>query len=93
MWSSGSKLNGAKMQSEPTVIIEIALPVKLSFRFQMLLEGEDGLAVVRCYDPEHKKQQLWTTPNQKGDLLNWLGTLPDEFEIKVLRDWLWHEEQ
>lgn len=77
------------MTDEPTLIIEIELPVKLSFRFQMLLEGEDGLAVVRCFDPEHKKQQLWTTPSQRDELLDWLTSLPDVFQVKVLDQWLW----
>lgn len=77
------------MTDEQTLIIEIELPVKLSFRFQMLLEGEDGLAVVRCYDPEHKKQQLWTTPSQHDELLDWLTSLPAVFQVKVLDQWLW----
>ena len=77
------------MTNEPTLIIEIELPVKLSFRFQMLLEGEDGLAVVRCYDPEHKKQQLWTTPSQRSELLDWLTSLPAAFGVKVLDEWIW----
>ena len=77
------------MTNEPTLIIEIELPVKLSFRFQMLLEGEDGLAVVRCYDPEHKKQQLWTTPSQRHALLDWLSTLPAALEVHVSGEWMW----
>ncbi|NWF35704.1 DUF4911 domain-containing protein [Mariprofundus sp. KV] len=81
------------MTDEPTLIIEIELPVKLSFRFQMLLEGEDGLAVVRCYDPEHKKQQLWTTPSQRDELLGWLQSLPAVFQLKVLDQWLWGSRQ
>ncbi|ATX79518.1 hypothetical protein Ga0123461_1099 [Mariprofundus aestuarium] len=80
------------MVNEPTLVVEIELPVKLSFRFQMLLEGEDGLAVVRCYDPEHKKQQLWTTPCQRTDLLDWLTTLPEALEVKVQAEWIWGDE-
>ena len=80
------------MASEKTLVVEIELPVKLSFRFQMLLEGEGGLAVVRCYDPEHKKQQLWTTPSQRAELLNWLTTLPEALEVKVLAEWTWGDE-
>ena len=77
------------MTDEPTLIIEIALPVKLSFRFQMLLEGEDGLAVTRCFDPEHKKQQLWTTPSQRDELLDWLHSLPAALGVQVLGEWMW----
>ncbi|MFQ5519117.1 MAG: DUF4911 domain-containing protein [Mariprofundus sp.] len=75
------------MSNEATLIIEIELPAKQSFRFQCLLEGEDGLAVVRCFDPEHKKQQLWTTPSQKDELLGWLASLPEDIEIDVSGEW------
>ena len=75
------------MSDEATLIVEIGLPPKLSFRFQTLLEGEDGLAVARCFDPEHKKLQLWTTPSLHADLLEWLSTLPESLECQVLAEW------
>jgi len=74
---------------EQTLIVEIALPPKQSLRFQMLLEVEEGLAVTRCFDPEHKKQQLWTTPSQRDELLGWLSSLPESLEIQVLGEWFW----
>jgi len=75
--------------AEQTLIVEIALPPKQSLRFQMLLEVEEGLAVTRCFDPEHKKQQLWTTPSQRDELLAWLSSLPEALEIQVMDEWLW----
>ncbi len=80
------------MTSEETLIIEIELPPKYSSRFQSLLEGEDGLAVTRCFDPEHKKLQLWTTPGQKEDLLELLAALPEVLQVTVVGEWLWKDE-
>ncbi|ATX82099.1 hypothetical protein Ga0123462_1235 [Mariprofundus ferrinatatus] len=79
------------MASEDTVIVEVELPPGNSFRFQTLLEGEAGLAVARCFDPEHKKQQLWTTPSQRDDLLAWLATLPESLEVMVCGEWIWSD--
>lgn len=76
------------MGIEDTLIVEIELPRQHSFRFQTLLEGEDGLAVARCFDPAHKRQQLWTTPNQRDDLLEWLHTLPAALEVQVTGEWI-----
>lgn len=80
-------------QSEATLIIEVSLQAKLAYRFQSLLEAEEGLAVMRCFDPEHKKQQLWTTPLQRADLLEWLSDLPELFECHVLAEWYWADAQ
>lgn len=76
------------MKRESTHIVEVELPAKNSFRFQTLLEGEDGLAVARCFDPEHKKQQLWTTPSQREELLEWLASLPGELQVHISGEWL-----
>lgn len=65
------------------------MPPANSFRFQSLLEGEGGLAVARCFDPEHCRQQLWTTPSQHKELLEWLRTLPDSLGVEVTGEWIW----
>ncbi len=65
------------------------MPPAHSLRFQSLLEGEDGLAVSRCFDPEHRRQQLWTTPSQRIDLLDWLSQLPESLEVEVTGEWVW----
>jgi len=81
------------MVSEVTQIIEIALPAKQAYRFQCLLEAEEGLAVPRSFDPEHKKLQLWTSPGQKVELLLWLNILPESMQIQVLGEWIWDDER
>lgn len=77
------------MASEETLIIEVQMPARQAFLFQSLLESEEGLAVPRCFDPEHKKLQLWTTPSQRADLLGWLNTLPEVLEVQTVAEWVW----
>ncbi|GAV20388.1 hypothetical protein MMIC_P1353 [Mariprofundus micogutta] len=79
------------MASKQTLIIEVKLSSKQTFIFQSLLEAEEGLAVMRCFDPEHKKQQLWTTPDQRGELLEWLSTLPEAVEVQLSDEWVWRD--
>jgi len=74
---------------EQTWVVEVTLPPAQQIRFQAILQGEDGLAVVRCFDPEKKKQQLWTSAAQRKELDDWLSSLPKTLELKVLRQWLW----
>lgn len=76
---------------EQTLIVEFIMPARQQNRFQGLLQGEDGLAVVRCFDPEKKKMQLWTTAVQKEELYDWLRSLPDSLQIQILREWSWDD--
>jgi hypothetical protein len=50
---------------EKTLIVEIAIPAERQMLFQSILQGEDGLAVVRSFDAETSRQQLWISPLQK----------------------------
>ncbi|MDQ6998095.1 MAG: DUF4911 domain-containing protein [Mariprofundus sp.] len=74
---------------EQTLIVEIMMPARQQNRFQGLLLGEDGLAVVRCLDPEKKKLQLWTSAVQKEVLYHWLDELPDSLQVQILDEWVW----
>jgi len=56
-----------------TLIIELLVASRQSVMLQSILQGEDGLGVIRCFDsnksdPEKKKQQLWTSADQKADV-------------------------
>jgi len=73
--------------SQPTLIIEIAMPPVQLVLFQAILQGEDGLCVMRCFDPEKKKQQLWTTPGQKDDVYAFLNSLSDDLDIQLTGEW------
>jgi len=72
-----------------TLIVEFIMPARQQNHFQGLLQGEDGLGVVRCFDPEKKKMQLWTTVEQKEELYDWLHSLPDHLQVQILDEWLW----
>jgi len=69
------------------------MPAPQQMLFQSMLQAEDGLAVVRCFDPEKKKQQLWVPVAQQEAFEAWLNSLPKTLELKVLRQWLWDEEK
>jgi len=71
-----------------TLIIELCMESRQSALFQSILQGEDGLGVVRCFDPEKHKQQLWTTVDQKDDVYAWLNSLPENLNIRVSGEWL-----
>ncbi len=69
-----------------TMIIEFELAAKYQLLFQALLQGEDGLAFVRCV---HGVQQLWTTAGQLEEVNAWLKCLPGHFNIRILQTYRW----
>jgi len=71
-----------------TLIIEIAMLPRHLVLFQAILQGEDGLCVMRCFDPEKKKQQLWTTPAQKDEVYAFLNSLPEHLDIERTGEWI-----
>jgi len=74
---------------DQTLIIELIIAPEQSILFQSILQGEDGLGVVRCFDPEKKKQQLWTSAGQKDAVYAWLNSLPASLEYHVTGEWYW----
>jgi len=75
-------------RSDQTLIIELIVARRQSVLFQSILQGEDGLGVIRCFDPEKKKQQLWTTPAQKDEVYAFLNSLPDDLDIELTGEWI-----
>ncbi len=80
------------MNSE-VVIVEFMLPASQVVRLQSILMGEDGLATIRCLDPEKMKQQFWTTKAQLPELYEWIHSLPGSLGVKILGEWLWQQEK
>jgi len=70
-----------------TLIIEFVIAPRQSVLFQSILQGEDGLGVVRCFDPEKKKQQLWTSADQKREVYDWLKSLPEGLDVEITGEW------
>jgi len=85
-WSSNG-VQAVDVASERDVaIIVVRVPDAMTVRLQGILGGEDGLATMRCRDPEHREQQLWTTVPQLSELRAWLDSLPANLQVKCLRE-------
>jgi len=74
---------------DQTLIIELTIAATQSALFQSILQGEDGLGVVRCFDPDKQKQQLWTSALQKAEVYDWLNSLPASVQCHVCDQWYW----
>lgn len=69
------------------LVVEIDLEPRRLALFQALLQGEGGLATIRCRDPERRKQQLWSTPSQREELYAWFDSLPEVLAPQLLGEW------
>ena len=69
------------------LVVEVDLVPRQLALFQALLQGEGGLATIRCRDPEKRKQQLWTSPSQRHELYAWFDSLPAELRPQLLGEW------
>jgi len=70
-------------------IVEVEVPPAQVVLMQSIAQGEDGMATVRCMDPEKRKQQFWTTGAQLEELHEWIDSLPDALNVKVTGEWRW----
>ena len=77
------------MKDSDIWVIELDVPPERALLLQAWLLGEDGLGVIRCFDDEKRKQQLWTTLCQREEAHTWLESLPERFV--VTDEWLWSE--
>lgn len=73
-------------------IVEVNLPRARVACFQGLLHGEDGLAVIRCRDPQKQRQQLWTSSCQRDEILAWLAGLPKDLQVEIVEERVWDGE-
>ncbi|MDQ6959005.1 MAG: DUF4911 domain-containing protein [Mariprofundaceae bacterium] len=74
------------MKSSDIIILVVWLPKYAVVRFQSILDGEDGLATLRCTDKTSGEQELWTTKVQMDELRRWLAGMPPELEVKIVRE-------
>jgi len=70
-------------------IVEVEVSPSQVVLMQSLAQGEEGMATVRCMDPERKRQQFWTTAAQLEELHDWLDSLPASLGVKVTGQWRW----
>jgi len=73
------------MGSELAVIV-VRMPAGQVVRFQGMLDGEDGLAILRCRDTTRGTQQLWTTYSMLDALYAWIDSLPEVLQVEVVRE-------
>jgi len=84
--------NAVAGQADQVLIIELDIPLARQILVQSILQGEDGLGVIRSFDHVSGRQQFWTTQDQRHEALDWLASLPDELACCVTGEWLWHNE-
>jgi len=67
-------------------VVVVRMPRRQVVRFQGMLDGEDGLAILRCRDAAADTQQLWTTRARLGELRAWIAGLPAKMRVEVVRE-------
>jgi len=84
-------MNSAQGYAGETLIVEVTMPPQQMVFFQSLLQGEDGLAIARSFDPDKLRLQLWTSAAQEAELMGWLADLPPSIGLKELGSRIWHK--
>ncbi len=79
------------MPADEVWIVELRLKPADAACFQGILQGEEGLAVMRCFDPAGHRQQLWTSTAMRDELRAWLETMRGRADFEVLDQWAWRE--
>jgi hypothetical protein len=69
-----------------TVIVVVHVASSRAILFQGLLQGEDGLAVMRSRDADRSLHELWTVPAQLPELYVWLRGLPAELGVRIMAE-------
>lgn len=73
------------MSNGDIVILEVCVPSSQTILFQGLLNGEDGLAVMRSLNSDDRNMhELWTVPDQLPELYAWIETLPPELDVNIV---------
>lgn len=78
MQSSSTAGRATDAQAEQVLIVELDIPTDQQILLQSILQGEDGLSVIRSFGEAPGRQQFWTTPCQRQVALDWLASLPDQ---------------
>lgn len=82
-------MNSIANESSDAWIVEVEVPPSQVVLMQSLAQGEEGMATVRCMDPERRRQQFWTIAAQLEELYGWLDSLPPSLDVKVMGQWRW----
>ena len=75
------------MNARDTAIVVVRVPASRAMLFQGLLQGQDGLAVMRSLNADDRGlHELWTVPDQLPALYDWLGGLPAELDVSAVAE-------
>jgi hypothetical protein len=75
------------VSSSDTVIVTVRVPPAQVLLFQGLLNGEEGLAVMRSLDVgDRSLHELWTVPDQLPELYGWLASLPPGLDVRIVAE-------
>ena len=72
------------MSERDTAIVVVRVLPSRVLLFQGLLQGEDGLALMRSRDADRSLHELWTVPAQLPALYAWLEGLPAGLDVRVM---------
>jgi len=81
------------MMDSDAWIVLVAMPDSAVVRFQGILGGEDGLATLRSQGGKRGEHELWSTFAQQEALADWLNSLPESLEVKVIDRYAYRPEK
>ena len=74
-----------RVSNGDAVIVTVRLSPAQAVLFQGMLNGEDGLAVMRSLDANDRSlHELWTVPDQLPELYGWLANLPSTLQVHIV---------
>ena len=71
-------------------IVVVKIPRRHAQLFQGLLNGEDGLAAIRCFKNDGSEHELWTSYSMLPELRDWLAGLPSELQPVIIEEKQWN---
>jgi hypothetical protein len=75
------------VSNSDTVIVVVRVPPAQVVLFQGMLNGEEGLAVMRSLDAgDRSLHELWTVPAQLPELYSWLASLPPGLDVRIVAE-------
>ena len=74
------------MSKRDTAIVVVRVKPAEALLFQGLLQGQDGLAVMRSRDADRSLHELWTVSAQLPELYAWLHGLPRHLGVRVMAE-------
>lgn len=75
-----------RVSERETAIVVVRVAPTQAMLFQGLLQGQDGLALMRSRDADRSLHELWTVPAQLPELYAWLAGLSPRLDARVVAE-------